>query len=226
MNMLANAKIKLQLLLRPKGKNAFILSLDNESIILDVGCGNDSPARCKKLRPDLYYVGLDIANYNQNHDPNAFANEYLLTSPEAFPNAIANSPSRYDAVICSHNLEHCDDQEATLLSISKSLKIGGRLYLSFPCEASLKFPRRIGTLNFHDDDTHREVPNLAKVLNTLVSRGFQIEYLDQRHRPIFLYILGLIREPESVIRSKVIRGTWEFYGFETIIWARKQPIAQ
>ncbi len=41
------------------------------------------------------------------------------------------------------------------------------LYLSFPCEASVRFPGRVGSLNFFDDPTHRKPPRWQGVLDVL-----------------------------------------------------------
>jgi SAM-dependent methyltransferase len=215
------AKVKLQLFLRKRGRSSFIQSLKSNARLLDVGCGNDSPSRCKILRPDLYYVGIDIADFNQKIEPNKVADEYILTSPEQFSETIGNHPGRFDAAISSHNLEHCNDPDGTLKAIAGSLAPGGRLYLAFPCEASRDFPKRKGTLCFFDDPTHREVPVLSHVIQVLEAEGLKIDYKVARYRPFLLCSLGLSREIESRLRKKVVLGTWEFYGFETIIWASK-----
>ncbi len=47
-------------------------------------CGNNSPAAVKEQRPDLYYVGLDVADYQQNVDPVTVADEYVISSAETF----------------------------------------------------------------------------------------------------------------------------------------------
>jgi hypothetical protein len=48
-----------------KYKPDFILQLPRGAKVLDVGCGNNSAQSTKKLRPDIYYVGLDVGDYNQ-----------------------------------------------------------------------------------------------------------------------------------------------------------------
>lgn len=211
----------LETILRKKGKMAFVKSLKNNASLLDVGCGNNSPSRYKALRPDLYYVGIDIDDYNQSNNPNEVANEYIYTSPDMFSDTISNFTNKFDAVISSHNLEHCNNQVSTLKAMLKALNQGGCLYLSFPSEASISFPKRRGALNFFDDGTHKEVPNLKNVLEVIKSEGCKIDFVVERHRPILLSLLGLLLEPLSMVSRKVMRGTWELYGFESIIWATK-----
>ena len=81
-------------LLRKKGKIFFLKSLKKNVSLLDVGCGNSSPSICKVLRPDIYYVGIDIGDYNQHKNPNDVADEYVLTTPEMFSNKIHLCPVR------------------------------------------------------------------------------------------------------------------------------------
>ena len=94
---------------------------------------------------------------------------------------------------------------------------------SFPCAKSIDFPNRIGGLNYFDDDTHQYAPpNFEDVLKTLGDNDFEIEFSVKQYRPWLLALIGLIVEPMSAARGKIMRGTWELYGFETIIHARKR----
>jgi len=207
-------------LLRNKGKIYFIKSLQKNSSLLDVGCGNSSPSICKLFRPDIYYVGIDVGNYNQHSNPNDVADKYVLTTPEMFSNSIANFQNEFDAVISSHNLEHCYVPNSVLKSMLKALKPGGRFYLSFPCEASITFPKRRG-LNFFDDDTHKNILCFNELLKIIKSEGFVIDVAVEHNRSILLTFIGLMLEPLSIVFRKVMIGTWELYGFESVIWATK-----
>lgn len=102
----------------------------------------------------------------------------------------------------------------------RALKPGGRIYLSFPSEASISFPKRNG-LNFFDDRTHKDIPKLSSVLELIKSEGLQIDIVVKSHKPNLLYFIGMLLEPLSVFCDRVMIGTWELYGFETIIWATK-----
>jgi SAM-dependent methyltransferase len=189
-------------------------------MLLDVGCGNDSPFICKTVRPDIYYVGIDIGDYSQFRHPSNIADEYVITTPDAFANTIDDLGKKFDAIISAHNLEHCNDPDATLRAMLRALKPEGRLFLSFPSEASILFPKRQG-LNFFDDCTHREIPQFSEVLKLIKSEGFQIDFVSERHRPKFLVLVGWLFEPISAFCGKILIGTWELYGFESIIWAKK-----
>jgi SAM-dependent methyltransferase len=213
-------KAAFQKVIRRHGKTSFICALPVGAKVLDVGCGNDSPARVKSLRADLWYIGVDIGDYNQT-EPTSVANEYIITDPNLFADRIRAFKASVDAVISAHNLEHCNHPEEVVTAMASALRPGGRLYLSFPCESSVYFPHRKGTLNFYDDDTHQWLPKWSVVLDTIRGAGLRVDYAAQRSRSLVMALLGLISEPISFARGRVMRGTWDFYGFESVIWATR-----
>ena len=209
-------------LLNQKYKPDFILQLPRGARILDVGCGNNSAQSTKKLRPDVYYVGLDVGDYNQADHPAKHADEYIITSSAGFAEEIEKKSECFDAVISSHNLEHCEQPQRVLSAMCRCLAVSGQIYLAFPSEASVNFPRRSGTLNFFDDLEHREVPRFLEVIERIRAAGLEIEFSARQYRPPYKYLKGLLNEPRSAMKRRVYNGTWAFYGFESIIWARRQ----
>lgn len=208
-----------------KGSVSFIDSIVFGGKILDVGCGNNGPYKLKSQRPDLYYVGLDIGIYNQDSDYVKYADEFILAEPRDFHKKIEERPNTFDAIICTHNLEHCDNYIAVTLAIIKALKKDGTVYISFPCEASVNFPSRKGiTLNFYDDKTHQNIIPYDSFISLLKDNGLEIIFSIKRYRPLFLFLAGLIFEPYCIItkRKPLIGGSWSLYGFETIIVAKKK----
>ena len=209
------------IIMRPKGKEKFLLSIDVETPkILDVGCGNNSPYKIKSLLPKAYYVGIDICEHKK--DFSSIADQYLAVTPDGFTDEISKFTNEFDVVISSHNLEHCNDRWGTLKSMSSSLKVGGSIFISFPCQETQYFPSRAGTLNYFDDPTHKLTPpdfNEIKIL--LASYGFLIEFEKKQYRPFMLRCIGFLLEPMSAFFKRKFYGTWEFYGFESVIWARK-----
>ena len=141
-----------------RGKTTFLKSLRENASVLDVGCGNNSPVNFKFLRPDFRYIGIDVGDYNQVFDPKSVADEYLVVAPNEFASAVERYEGVMDGVVSAHNLEHCNEPRRVLVAMANALKIGGRMYLSFPCERSVYFPKRAGCLNFYDDNTHTVAP--------------------------------------------------------------------
>ena len=206
---------------KPRGKRVFLNSLPQKAVLLDVGCGNHSPENIKRLRPDIYYTGIDVADYNTDEVSKSAADKYILTTGEDFADAISGLDIQFDAAISSHNLEHCNHPFETLDAICGRLKKGGRLYLAFPCEKSVFFPSRAGTLNFYDDETHSNLPELAAVMKNLVQKNRMfIDFVSASYKPLIAHCLGIVSD--FFIRDRHTRYTWPHYGFETIIWAHKE----
>ena len=210
---------------RPHGKEAFLRSLRPGERMLDVGCGNNSPMRAKVLTSGVHYTGLDVGNYNQRQQSIQIADKYVVVPKDAFASTIETYIDVFDAVVSSHNIEHCEQPDRVLTAISRSLKCQGRLYLSFPSEASAQLPRRKrSTLNFFDDPTHIRLPQLDSVLENISRNDLEVEFLATRHRPLLPLICGLALEPLSFLigRAMPFGTTWALYGFETVIWARRR----
>jgi SAM-dependent methyltransferase len=210
--------------IRPNGKEAFLKALPDGARVLDVGCGNNSPLHCKQCAPTIHYTGLDIGDYNQETDSISVADKYVITTSAEFASTIEAMQGSFDAVISAHNLEHCEDQDRTLRAMCAALRDGGTIFLAFPCEASVEFPRRKRTLNFFDDPTHSKPVVLSRTMAILTSAGMTVSVLKPRHRPPLLFAAGLLLEPISAITRTAMpfTSTWALWGFETVIWAKRQ----
>lgn len=215
-------KLRLLPFLRPYGWDSFVRSVPPNGRLLDVGCGNNSPFRVKQQRPDIFYVGLDVRDYHQQTGASKWADEYRLVSSREFAATIRSYAHTFDAVISSHNLEHCEDPAEVLQAMVKALRKAGKLYLSFPCEESVTFPHR-DPLNFFDDATHTRPPNFQAAVATIRSEGCEIEFMAKRYRPALPFVVGLALEPYSRLRKKNVAAgaTWALYGFESVIWASR-----
>lgn len=211
----------ISIILKSKARNAFLWRLPKASKLLDVGCGNNGPQIAKSIVKNCHYVGIDIDDYNQNSSH--LADEYILTEPDDFARSINSLNDDFDAVISNHNLEHCNDRELVLNAMCDRLKVSGRIYLCFPSERTVSFPRgRSGTLNYYDDSTHVDLPpTVSWVSERLVANGLRIKCLKRSYKPFFLWFIGGLLEPISKITKRVGPETWAFYGFEAIIVAEK-----
>ena len=195
-----------------RDKIAFMaqFQLDASPEILDVGCGNNSSFSAKSILPSCIYTGIDVGDYNQTK-PN-MADKYIVTSPENFSYEISKFKNHFDAVISSHNIEHCDDREKTIKAMLDSIKPGGQLFISFPCENSVNFPKRGGTLNYFDDPTHTLFPpNFTVLIETLEKADFKIEFAAKRYRPFLQWLRGFINEKKSRDQNLVFSETWSYY---------------
>ncbi len=202
-------------------KDQFLRSCAPSSRVLDVGCGNNSPMHFKSVRPDFHYVGLDVGDYRQSRQSLDLADEYVVVPADQFAAWIESMKGRFNAIVSAHNIEHCLEPDRTLRAMVDALREGGRLFMSFPCEESIKFPHRGGTLNFFDDPTHLQVPNFNTVRSIISEAGLIVDVAIRRYRPLVRVLEGLRNEYRSIIQKQVMKGTWALYGFESIIWARR-----
>ena len=93
------------------------------------------------LLPSCIYHGIDIGDYNNSESSKTLMDAcHIVTDPEQFAEKIAGLEIEFDAVISSHNIEHCNKPEETLAAICAKIKRGGLLYLSFPQKKTVFFP--------------------------------------------------------------------------------------
>lgn len=220
MTIPSRLRVALERFLRPRGKHAFFASLPKGARVLDVGCGGD-PAHFSAQRPDIDYTGIDVSDdYRQGAlaDP---AVRHVIVPADRFVAELKSLGTEFDAVISSHNLEHCDDARAVTEQMIGRLRRGGRIFIAFPCAESVNFPRRQGCLNFYDDKSHRHIVDFSTTRRMLVDAGLRVDFSTPRYRPALLFVVGLLLEPFSALARHVVPGTatWALYGFESIVWA-------
>ena len=218
-------KTLIKIILRPRGKFAFLSEIPKDSSILDVGCGNNSPLLVKSLLPNSYYVGLDVSEYNTNNASKTIADEYILSDPDKFVTSIISIKRKFDAIISSHNLEHCDDRLGTINAMISKLNNEGKIFLSFPSKESINFPKRIGALNYYDDSTHKDLPpNFDLILDMMKEKGLKIIYSQSSYKPIILHFIGHFTNLVSFFTKRIHLGVWEKWGFEAIIIAENKNL--
>ena len=165
---------------------------------------------------------MDIVDYNNKNDSNIYADEYILTEPSKFVESINSLSYKFDAIISSHNLEHCNDRYGTLNAILEKLNTSGKLYISFPSEKSINFPKRKGTLNYYDDLTHKDLPpDFNLTLEIIKKKSLNIIFSTPNYRPFLLSFIGYLTNIISKYTKKIYIGMWEWWGFESIIIAQK-----
>ena len=212
--------ILLDAVLRPHSKKAFILSLSENDVVLDIGCGNSSDALVKMLAPLTQYRGIDISAQR----PEFQGEQYTESSPVRFNADVADQLERADTVISAHNLEHCNDYKELVEIIART---GGlrRAFLSFPSRVSLNLPKsKHGTLNFYQDPTHNTLPDIEFVLSALQEQGWKIDFVARSYMPPIPYLIGFLWSPIFMFTGieSPLYGTYSYYGFESVIWATRK----
>jgi len=204
--------------LRPRGQRAFLSSIKKDNPkILDVGCGNASSVFLKTVKPNSVVYGIDVTDFNQSDESKDLYDAYKIVQPEMFAQAIRDIPVDFDVVISNHNIEHCDDPEGTFRAMVNRTALGGHLFIATPSLNSVDFPSRGGGLNFHDDPTHRHPVDLMKLFESESDR-LECTYHVESSKPIAWYVIGWAQELASRRLDKILMGTYEYHGFEQIMW--------
>ncbi|MDB2454661.1 class I SAM-dependent methyltransferase [Planktomarina temperata] len=216
-NLMPRIKIFLKVCLRPNHKLSIVSRMKPQNI-LDVGCGHAGAFEVKLLSRDTKYTGVDICDYKQTCKNKLLMDEYIVTNPEAFHSTISDIKECFSLVISCHNFEHVNDRHATLLAMCGAVAPDGILFMAFPSSNSVDFPKRKGTLNYFDDVTHSQPPpNLQEIRDIVLKSDFSQVFVSKNYSPLFLRLVGLFLEPVSKFLGKKMPGSWEYYGFETIV---------
>jgi hypothetical protein len=197
--------------------------------VLDVGCGNHSPALTKQFFPQCVYHGVDSGRWNRDAADDQAMDRFFDLDLEQPSQLDAVPEAAYDAVICSHVLEHVQDPYGVAARLLPKLAAGGMLYVEVPSPRSLKLPRARhgwlgikGVLNFHDDETHRAMVDLPRVAALLQARGSVVS--SPRYRRLWRRCLLL---PAYVAAGLCWRGyvpasvVWDVAGFAQYVVARR-----
>ena len=118
-------KLIIKRFLRPNGKVDFLYKLKKNASILDIGCGNNSSKIVKYVLPNCRYTGIDIQNYNQTKETLSLFDDYIITTSKGFSKSISEINQKFDVIISSHNLEHCENRLAVLEATFQIIKPNG-----------------------------------------------------------------------------------------------------
>jgi 2-polyprenyl-3-methyl-5-hydroxy-6-metoxy-1,4-benzoquinol methylase len=199
--------------------------------ILDIGCGNGSPALTKRWFPGCHYTGADIQRYNLSDADVAAMDEFFAVGADG--SGYAEIPeARYDFVILNHVVEHMSEPDPIVARLCAKLKPGGFIWIAFPSVRSLALPHSVDeTLNFCDDPTHVRVPDVREMANLLLAHGVKV--LDAgRSREGFFTGLGDVLKLGKRLVVKLFtgrfsgRGMWYVLGFEDHVFGQRQETEQ
>jgi SAM-dependent methyltransferase len=199
--------------------------------LLDVGCGNHSPAITKRYFPQSVYHALDSSRWNRDARDDGLIDRFFDLDLEDVDRLDQIEDGYYDAVICNHVLEHVSDPYRAAGRLARKLRPGGVMFIEVPSERSLKLPRAIdgwmgirGCLNFHDDVTHRTMVDLEKLRTILQADGYACT--SPRYR---FWLRRVVFLPAYVIAGLLMRGyvpasvVWDVTGFAKYIVVRRYP---
>ena len=190
-----------------------------ETRILDVGCGNNSPALSKKYFPKCDYTGVDYKEPDDLSEIDRFLKVDLNGSLEELEGLEDGS---YDLIFLSHVIEHINSVERLLPVLAHKVSSTGKIYVEFPSVRSLSLPSMHGTLNFCDDETHIRVHTVENIANILLQCGLRIEYGGRRFNWVLAALTPVVYLYKILI-SKPIEGYasafWDVCHFADVVIA-------
>ncbi len=191
--------------------------------VLEVGIGNDSPLRFKRIFPQCKYYGVD-KDLNYNLSEKSLSSIHKFYQVDLEKDSLVEIPNEFfDYVIIAHVIEHLENGEEIISELANKVKSGGGFYIEYPRKASAKFPSMKGTLNFYDDPTHKRFYEIDILKKILVSEGFRI--IKSGTKRDFTRIVGIpFMIAKSLIVLKYIRGSvfWDLLGFAEFILAERK----
>lgn len=133
----------------------FFGSLPSGARILDLGCGiGYNASLLHTINPDCTVHGVDILA-----EESVAANMHY-SQVDLEHGILPFQDNQFDAVLCTHLLEHLRNPLSLCDDISRVLKPGGRIYVEAPNWTTLFVPsfgfrrEQHGPFNFFDDPTH------------------------------------------------------------------------
>jgi len=191
--------------------------------LLDVGAGNHSASKTKKLFPNCEYSGIDL-NRNFNNDESDFAvmtafyeMDLTLLQFDMIPD------NHFDFIRMTHIIEHLYNGDEVIKKLIPKLKNGGYIYIEYPGQKSTKLPSMNGTLNFYDDPTHVRIYSVKELTQLLINHNCIILSSGTRRNGVFLLAMPF-RIIGNLVKGKKPGANmfWDLLGFAEFVYAQKK----
>ena len=215
LNMLRKRTPKFYYLQKSFGQKKFSL--------LDVGAGNHSASKTKRLFPNCEYSGIDL-NRNFNNDESDFAVMKAFYEMDLTLLKFDSIPDNYfDLIRMTHIIEHLSNGDEVIKKLLPKLKKEGYIYLEYPGQKSTRLPSMNGTLNFYDDLTHVRIYSVKELTQLLKNNNFIILSSGTRRNWVFLLAMPF-RIMSNLLKGKKPQGNmfWDLLGFAEFVYAQKK----
>ena len=191
--------------------------------LLDIGAGNNSATKTKRVFPLCEYHGVDLTK-DYNNDEADFREMKAFYEMDLTKLDFTTIPDNYfDGIWLVHIIEHLFNGDEVLVNLLPKLKSGGYLYVEYPGAKSMKLPSMYGTLNFKDDATHVRLYSVKELTVLFKNNNCQIVKSGTRRNPWFIMAMPF-RIISSWVRRKKLQGNvfWDVLGFAEYLWVQKK----
>ncbi len=214
---------------------AFLSSFNNKLIylqrsfgkkpfrLLDIGAGNHSATKTKRVFPQCEYSGVDLEkDYNNSEeDFSQMKNFYELDLTKLEFSVIPDN--YFDGIWMVHVIEHLYNGDEVIKALLPKLKKEGYLYVEYPGAKSTTLPSMHGSLNFKDDPTHVRIYSVNELSEFFESNNCKVLKKGIRRNP--WYILAMpFRMLSTLLQGKKMNGNvfWDVLGFAEYLWIQKK----
>lgn len=191
--------------------------------LLDIGAGNHSATKTKRVFPNCEYHGVDMErDYNNTEEDFKLMKGFYemdLTKLD-----FTSIPDNYfDAINMVHVIEHLYNGDEVVKGLLPKLKSGGYMYVEYPGKKSTTLPSMPGTLNFADDPTHVRVYSVKELSELFSENDCVILKGGMRRNPWFIMAMPF-RILGKWMQGKKLQGNifWDLLGFAEFVWVRKK----
>ena len=191
--------------------------------LLDIGAGNHSATKTKKVFPQCEYHGVDLAQAYNNSEED-FSSMRSFYEMDLTQLDFSSIPDNYfDGIWMVHVIEHLYNGDEVIGGLLPKLKSGGFLYIEYPGAKSTKLPSMHDTLNFYDDATHVRIYSTKELSQLFVSNNCKILKCGIRRNPWYMMAMPF-RIIVYLIKGKKIPGNvfWDVLGFAEFLWVQKK----
>jgi SAM-dependent methyltransferase len=199
-------------------------SFDNRPFrVLDIGTGNHSATKTKKVFPQCEYHGVDMSrDYNNSEEDFLLMKSFYEMDLTRLD--FSSIPENYfDAILMVHVIEHLHNGDEVIQGILQKLKSGGYMYIEYPGAKSTKLPSMYGTLNFYDDPTHVRLYSIKELSALFASNNCKVLKSGTRRNPWFMMAMPF-RIVAYLIKGKKVNANvfWDVLGFAEYLWVQKK----
>lgn len=191
--------------------------------LLDVGAGNHSASKTKRLFPHCEYYGIDLDRHFNNDENDFAAMEVFYEMDLTLLQFDAIPDNHFDFIRMTHIIEHLYNGDEVIRNLLPKLKKEGFIYIEYPGQKSTTLPSMNGTLNFYDDPTHVRIYSVKELTGLLEKNNCAILSAGSRRNWVFLAAMPF-RVMVNFLKGRKPQGNmfWDLLGFAEFVYAKKK----
>lgn len=191
--------------------------------LLDIGAGNHSATKAKRVFPLCEYHGVDMEK-DYNNDQEDFNQMAAFYEMDLTKLDFKSIPDNYfDGIWMVHVIEHLYNADEVIKLLLPKLKMGGYMYVEYPGKRSTTLPSMHGSLNFKDDPTHVRVYAVKELSALFTANNCRVLSSGTRRNPWFMMAIPF-RVVMSLVKGEKMQGNifWDVLGFAEYLWVQKK----